>query len=269
MEERKEYVVVTGACGGLGRAFCNELVKENNLILCGRNINKLEELKKELVKINENSDILLKVIDLEVLSTVDDFINFIVSENIKIKQLVNNAGYITEGSIIYAKPETLLTTIKVNCEGTIYLTKKLLDIKKDDEQLNIITVSSMAGNYPMPYMAIYASTKSLLTNFMLALKNEYKKKNVKLTVVQPGGIATNKEMVEAIKAQGFKGKITSTPASKIAKNSIKANKKNKSVYVPGFFNKLTKILSNFLPNSLKIKMVSGMWKKSQAKRGIK
>ncbi len=262
------YVLITGACGGLGKAYCEVFSsKGNNLIICGTNKEKLDKQKEEISKKNPKVDIIPFTFNLLDLTSVDALINFIKEKNLNVEILVNNAGYITEGSIKKASKETLLRTIKVNCEGTIYLTKSFLDLKKKNVQ--IITVSSMASFYPLPYMAIYASTKALIKNFMLALREEYKENNVKVLVVMPGAIATSDEMKRAIEAQGLKGKLSAVPAKKIAEKSVKSLFKNKSCYVPGIFNKFTIFLSALCPKKLQIKLAGKMWKKSQAKRGIK
>ena len=59
-----DYSLVTGACGGIGKEFCRLLVsKGENLILIGRNEDKLESLKAELLLINPSVSILTKEAD--------------------------------------------------------------------------------------------------------------------------------------------------------------------------------------------------------------
>ena len=265
-----KYALITGATGGLGRAFCKELCKKfENLFLTGTSQDRLEKLKDELLQANNNLNIICYACDLSSQNSISNLINFVDSEKIQIEFLVNNAGFITEGSFKNATISTILNCIKVNCEGTIYLTKEILDRKNPEDSLKIITVSSLAGNYPLPYMSIYSATKVMLKNFMLAIKEEYKNDNINLTVVQPGAIATNDDMKLAIKAQGIKGRLSSVEPEKIAKKAIKSCNKNKSIYIPGFFNKLTAFVSKLVPLKLQIKIAGKMWKKSQLKRGIK
>lgn len=263
------YTLITGATGGLGQAFCNQLVSSKNLILSGTSTEKLEKLKDRLLEKFPSANIEVFACDLSNEEDRKNLLNFIFKNNFKIEMLINNAGYITEGSIEHADTETLLKCIRVNCEGTIHITKGIIDNRDIEKTLRIINIASMAGNYPMPYMAIYAATKSLIINFMTALRAEYKKKNIKVLNVEPGAIATSEDMKQAIKAQGLKGKLSSVSPDKIAKNSIKKSLKNKKRYIPGFFNKLTIFASNLLPTTIKIKYISNMWRKSQAKRNIK
>lgn len=265
----KQYTLITGATGGLGNSFCYELAKKNSpLLLTGTKQEKLDNLEQELKKTYANLDIITFPCDLSSEISRKNFFEFIISNNIEINMLINNAGYITEGAINNATPESLITCIKVNCEGVIDLTKFILDRKKEYNKLNIITISSLAGDYPMPYMAIYSASKSFETNFMISLRNEYKQKNVKVLIVKPGAIPTSQSMKDAIKAQGLKGKLSSVSPDTIAKKAIKKSLANKKSYVPGFFNKFTSFVSKFVSQNFQAKVIARMWKKSQQKRHL-
>lgn len=264
------YTLLTGATGGLGRAFCCELLTcGEDLVMLGRSEERLSQLARDLKKQFPGRDIKYFVCDLAKYEDIERVLEDISKQNIKAIRLINNAGFITEGSIKNADIDTLLRCIRVNCEGTIHLTKRLLDYREKEKDFHIITISSMASNYPMPYMAIYSATKSLLTSFMLSLREEFKKDRVKVLVVEPGAIATSQEMKDAIKSQGLKGRLSSVPPEKIAKKSLKLSRKNRKKYTPGIFNKLTIFVSAITPSSIKTRVISNMWKKSQAKRNIK
>ena len=268
-KENKYYTLITGATGGLGRAYVSEFARlKHNLVLTGTTTAKLEALKSEILSVDKNLNIITFACDL---SKVEDrclLLGYLESQDIIVDYLVNNAGFITEGSIAKASVETLLKCIAVNCEGTIHLTKALLDRRDKDAGLNILTVTSLAANYPMPYMAIYSATKALLKNFFLSLREEYKHAGVKSLIVLPGAIPTSNDMKEAIKAQGVKGRLSSVSPEKIAKKSIKLLFKNKKTFIPGFFNKLTAFASLITPLCMQVRVAGSMWKKSQNKRGI-
>lgn len=270
LNNQNKYALVTGATGGLGQSFCKKLAEQGfNLVLTGTQNKKLEALKTSLEKDFSHLDILYCACDLSNHESRLDLISFITTQNLPITLFVSNAGYITEGSVENSEIDTLIKCIQVNCEGTIHLTKEIIDRRDKSQTLHIISITSMAANYPMPYMAIYASTKSLLKNFMISLRHEYKNENIKILIVEPGAISTSEEMKNAIEAQGFKGKLSSVPPDTIAEKSIKKSLKNKDRYVPGFFNRMTLLLSSFAPSKLKTRAIGKMWKKSQNKRNIK
>ena len=239
------------------------------MILTGTSDEKLNKLKAELQAIDDSKEIICISCDLSSHQDRLNLLNKLAEDKYTIDFLINNAGFITEGSIEYAEMDTILKCIQVNCEGTIHLTKSLIDTRDKNQEMRIICITSMASNYPMPYMAIYSATKSLLKNFMISLREEYKSQNVKVLIVEPGAIATSDDMKLAIEAQGLKGKMSSTSPEVIAKKSIKKSIKHKNRYIPGFFNKVTLFVSNLAPTKLKTKAISKMWRKSQKKRNIK
>lgn len=266
----KKYTLVTGATGGLGRAFCFELLKQNrNLIITATKKERLESLKAELNEQNKNIDILCMECDMSSEKSRKLLFNEIKDNNLSIDMLINNAGYITEGAVENVIADSLLQAIKVNCEGVVDLTKFVVDNHKSQEKLNILTVSSLAALYPMPYMGIYAATKSFLLSFMTALREEVKDKGIIVSTTLPSGIYTTQAMKDAIASQGIAGKLSSHTPEFIAKYSLKKALKGKAIIVPGAFNRFTKFVSNFASYTYQAKFVGKRWKKSQNKRNIK
>lgn len=267
---QKKYTLITGATGGLGRAFVNECaLADNNLILVGTNIDRLNRFREELLSKYEGIEILVYACDFTISEDLVGLLKYIESNNLKISRLINNAGYICEGSNKYVSLDTLQKCIMVNNLGTTTLTKGVLDLHNASDRLEIITISSLASNYPLPYMAVYSATKAYLKSYMLSLREEYRGDNVTILTVLPGAIATSDSMKEAIEAQGLKGSLSAVAPNKIATIALKKSNKNKAQYIPGWFNKLANIVSKLVPLSLQIKVAGNMWKKSQKKRGIK
>lgn len=267
------YTLITGATGGLGRAFVYECAKRgDNLLLSGTNLVKLDKILSDVKKDFPHVNVIAKPCDLSSEQNRIEFVTFLKENDIVINFLINNAGYIAEGEFLHHTDEEIIKTIRVNCEGTVDLTQKVIKNRNKEIPLKIITVSSMAGDYPMPYMAIYASTKAMLTSLMVALSYELKSENVFITTVCPSGIPTTDAMKDAINAQGFAGKLTMSYPEDIAKLALKASKKNKIVVVPKCINKFIKGISRMCSEKSLAKIVGKRWKKALKKRkseGIK
>ena len=267
--EKKYCTLITGACGGLGRAYVKLLAKnKENLILTGTSEKKLEILVADFKAEFEGLFVKTIVCDLSNKKSREGLINEINKSGLVVNKLINNAGAIVEGDISRFSNEDIEKTIEVNCVGTLQLTKTLMEQRDETKLFEVLTVSSQASFQPIPHMALYAATKSFLTSMMTALKVEWKDKNVSITTVCPSGMATNKEMQESIKSMGFNGKITTLPAEKVAKVSLKALKRKKAVVIPGFVNKFVYFISKFCSPYFLAKTTGKMWKKSQAKRGF-
>ena len=266
----KKYTLITGATGGLGQAFVKECaLRGDNLILTGSNPNKLEKVYESVKKEFPEITVAIKTCDLSNAKDRKEFFEFLSQNNLYVDFLINNAGYIIEGDFLAHDDEENLKAIQVNCAGTIDFTQKVIRARDKSAPLHIITISSLAGDYPMPHMAIYAGTKSLLTNFMVALREEVKNENIFITTVCPSGIPTTAQMKEAIEAQGFAGKITACSPEYIAKISLRAVKKNKAIVVPKSVNRFIKLISKPLSEKTLARIVGKRWKKSQDKRNKK
>lgn len=254
------YTLITGATGGIGRAFAFELAKSGeNLFLTGRSADKLHLLKSQIER-----DFKVKVVvfpcDLTSEKDRENLITFIDKNGINIFRLINVAGVDTQKAVIEYTKEKFLFQLKVNGEGTLCLTLAL--IKGQESLSEIITISSMSGLSPMPYFALYSATKGMLTSFFTSLHYELKKE-VKVTVVLPGGVYTREDIVKEIKTQGVWGKLSAKSPEYVAKKSLKAVKKNKVKYIPGFFNKLLNLIMKILPKRWVLFFIARRWKTHQ------
>ena len=250
-----KYVIITGATGGLGKAFSYKMAeKGENLILVGRTMEKLNNLKTDILDKFKGVDIKLFTCDLTDKVSRQKLFNDIKDLNLQITKLINVAGVDTQMAFENYTQEKLLFQIKVNLEATISITKYVLDLKNG--QLDILTVSSLCGVTPMPYFAVYSATKSALINFFDAIRYELKGKDVKISTLMPGSIPTRQDIIEDIKKQGLTGKLSSKSPNYVVKVALKQLEKNKRHIVPGFYNKIVYFFSKITPYSLQSKIIA-------------
>lgn len=260
------YTLITGASGFLGSAFARECASlGHNLILTGTNGVKLDKIVSEIESGYKNVKVLSKICDLSKSESRNEFFEYIKENNASVNLLINNAGYIAEGDFLSFQEQDLLNIIRVNCEGTVDVTQKVIRMK-GEHPLSIITISSMAGDYPMPHMSMYSATKAMLTNLMVSLAYEVKSQGIYVTTICPSGIPTTKAMQDAIKSQGFGGKITACSPEKIVKVALKASKKHKILVRPKMINAFLGVISRPLSEKFKAKIVGKRWEKSNKKR---
>ena len=262
-----KYTLITGACGGLGRALVTECAKnKENLVLVGTSQKKLNILLKDFEDMFSGLNVKTFVCNLGDAKNRTDLICFLKDNEISVTKLINNAGVIIEGDIVRFSDEEIANAIEVNCIGTLDLTKKLIEARNKNEKFEVLTIASQAAFQPIPHMAVYAATKSFLLSMMVALSEEFKNENVVITTSCPSGMATTDAMKESIKSMGINGKLTTLPVEKVAKISLKALKRKKKIVIPGKFNKFVEVVSRPLSKSFLAKTTGNMWRKSQAKR---
>ncbi len=248
---------ISGATGGIGKAFTIACAKKKyNLFLTGRSAEKLFDLKEELKDYDVEIDYF--ACDLTSELSRGEMVEYIKGKGYKFDKIINVAGVDTQKPFSEYTLEKLLFQVNVNVVATTALTFQLLKLKS--EKTEVITVASMSGATPMPYFAVYSASKAYLINLSTALRTEYKKQGVKFTCVLPGGVPTRPDIIEDIKKQGLWGKLSNKSPEFVAEKSLKAVKKNKCKYIPGFFNKLLYGIIKIVPDSLVIKFIGGRWK---------
>lgn len=253
------YTFISGATGGIGRAFTVSCAKRGyDLFLTGRSNDKLSALKEQIVK-DYNVKVEFFACDLTDEKSRQCMIDYIDSLALTFERIINVAGADIQKAFMDYTPEKVLFQTRVNAESTICLTHALLN--RRTENTEVITISSMSGASPMPYFALYSATKAMLINFFTSLNYELKKQGVKVTVVMPGGVPTRPDLIEDIKRQGLWGKLSAKPASFVAEKSLKAVKKNKIKYIPGGFNKFLNFVMKLVPKCIVLKFIANRWKK--------
>ena len=161
------YAVVTGATDGIGKAIALELATKGfNLILHGRDTNKLEVVTGEALEINPALDIRYIVQD----SSLNNLPDISAIERLPIKVLVNNVGIGPVKAFSQFSRAEIDATVNVNIFFPTHLTNCLLPFLSAGSL--ILNISSYAGIHPPPYLAIYAATKAYNNAFSKSLSVE-------------------------------------------------------------------------------------------------
>ena len=113
----------------------------------------------------------------------------------------------------------------------------------------------------MPYFAVYSATKAALTSFSMALREEMKNANVAVTAILPGAMPTRADIKEQIKGQGLWGKLAAKTPERVALVSLKAVSKNKRKVIVGFWNKMMRVFTCWIPTSWRLYFIAKRWSK--------
>ncbi len=237
-------VLITGASSGIGREMARILAKTSDeMVLVGRNKERLENIKKEL-----GNQSIIKIISTD-LSNIDNCMK-LYKENKNIDLLINNAGFGDYGNFTETSLEKELEMINTNIVACHILTKLYLKDMEKENKGRIINVASIAGFMPGPLMTTYYATKSYVVRLSEAIREELrrKKSNVKIHILCPGPVATNFEKNANVKFQ-FNG-ISSYKVAKYTLNHL-----NKFYIVPTFGTKLSRLFLQIIPGSISSKII--------------
>ena len=262
----KSFVFITGATGGLGKAFAAECAARGwNLFLTDRSSEALEALVLGLTRLY-GVYIYAWPCDLTDAEARQALWQQARSLGLRFHMLINVAGIDFEGPFIERSPIELQNIVRLNVEGTIDMARRVLPFRDPTRTLRIINVSSLASYYPMPVKATYAASKRFLLDFSLALDQELRSSGVTVTALCPAGMPSNPECIRAIEAQGAMGHLTTMNVGDVAARTIDMALKGRRVYVPGFLNQLLRSLGSILPSSLVTAFIANRWKKAREKR---
>ena len=247
INKEKNYILITGADSGIGKEFA---IQYSNLgykiILTARNMDKLKEVQSQL---KTESIIITK--DLSIMENCYKLLDEV--SDYKIDMFINNAGFGDFGLIDETSTEKALKMTDLNCKASLILIKEFIKrFNKEKEEKKILAVASAAAFCPAPYMSEYYATKAYLLRLVLGYRQELidQKSKVKLSVLCPGPVKTNFENVANVKFQ-----IKSLTTEKVVKYTIKKQKKNKAVIVPGSTIRFGHFLSKFANETLACKIL--------------
>lgn len=190
MNVRKKRIIVTGAGSGVGRKLALKLLEKGASVLA---VDISREALDETVKHSGNHKKLFTyVVDISNKDAVFSFVDQAIIEHKKIDGVINNAGIIQPFVHLNELDfERIERVMNINFYGTLYMIKALLPHLMKRPKAHIVNVSSMGGFLPVPGQSVYGASKAAVKLLSEGLYSELKNTNVKVTVIIPGGMATN------------------------------------------------------------------------------
>ncbi len=183
------WAVVTGASGGLGAGFAQELARQGaNLILVARSTDKLEKLASELRATHrvqaETWPCDLTNRGARAVLTAD-----LASR--EIHTLVNNAGFGSIGDFTDLLPKRIADEVELNVVALTELTRVALTGMKQRGRGAVINIASTGAFQPIPGFSTYAATKAYVLRLSIGLWAELHDSGVRVLAVCPGPTETS------------------------------------------------------------------------------
>jgi len=255
MNHDDQFALITGASSGIGRALAVECAKRNkNLALVSLPDSGLVRFIKYL-KTNYPVTIQHIEIDLTTKDAPKTIYNWCQNKDIKVNLLINNAGRGHLGSFFDYDYDFYENILRLNIESVVLLTRLFLPELRTKKKSYILNLGSLASFYSMPYKTVYTASKSFIYSFSKDLRQELKNSNINISVLCPGPVITNQDVIVRIRRGGFWGKASSMRSSKMAQIAIDKLMKGKPVIIPGLLNKFFLVLNKLTPRSLKQKVI--------------
>ena len=247
-----QTIWITGGSSGIGFATANEFLSNGwQVIISSSNSVKLENAKKRLGN-NKNIN-LLHIIKCNISQkkNVEDTINYIENKIGKIDiALLNASAYSPNKDQIFDISNYELL-VDVNIKGTLYCINKLKETMNGTNS-TIAIVSSPLGYRGWPTAGAYGISKAAQLSLSESLYFDFKKLNIKISVINPGFIDTESTRLNSFKMPLLKS--ADYAANKIYMGLTK--KYRFEIYFPFVVVFSVKVM-RFLP----LKIYSFIWKK--------
>jgi len=257
-ENASRWAVITGASGGLGRAFALQLAGRGHpVVLVARRRLDLERLARDIEGRGGRAEVI--VADL----ARPDGIDALIAATARIGDidiLVNNAGFGSFGPVLAHPAARELDEVALNIGAVVALTRALLPGMTERGRGQIINVASMLSFMPTPYFAVYGATKAFVLHFTEALAEELRGSGVRALAVCPGIVDTG-----FFHAAGSAVERQALPALRpeaVARTALDAAAAGRTVRVVGVFAALLVLLARITPRLLMRRIMGSVFKSS-------
>jgi uncharacterized oxidoreductase len=220
MKTNGNIILITGGATGIGfslaEAFTNA---ENDVIICGRSLIKLENALKNLPGINA---IRCDVSNWEDRKRLYDKVS---SDFKNINILINNAGI--QRTIDFKKGTEELfegeDEIETNLKAYVHLSAYFIPLFLECEEAAIVNISSGLGFVPLAITPVYSATKAAVHSFSMSLRHQLRNTPIRVFEVIPPTVNTDLDK-GARKRRGQRDK--GIPPSEVAKATLEGLEKD-------------------------------------------
>lgn len=180
----KPIAVITGASKGIGRAIALRLAPTHDIVGVARSEAELDSLASDIGSMGGSCHtIALDVTDGAAVSAA--------LGEVDAQVLVNNAGIGVMKPFLELSREEWRAMVDLNFNALYDVTRAVLPAMVRRQSGHIVVMGSISGRSAFVGGTCYAPTKAAVTAFTESLMLELRDYGIKVSVVAPGGVATN------------------------------------------------------------------------------
>lgn len=181
--------LITGATSGIGLATAKRLAHEGfKLILCGRRMDRLEQLQNEL---SIQTKVHTLCFDVRNKEAVNQQISSIPAEFSTIDVLINNAGN-AHGldPIETGNTDDWDAMIDINVKGLLYVSKAIIPKMIAQKSGHIINIGSTAAKEVYPNGNVYCASKHAVDALNQGMRIDLNQYGIRVGGIHPGMVET-------------------------------------------------------------------------------
>lgn len=191
-QERKEWVIVTGASRGIGRETVLSLVKDHsrNVLAIARDEDALKDLAQHCSSGPGRSTVM--VLDIAAPGAVERVKSFVGTD--RVVALVHNAGLLHNRPMGEHYREELEQLYAVNVIAPLELSQALVGAMRGDPPAHIVHIGSMGGfqdSAKFPGLVAYSASKAALACIAQCLAEEFRDMGIRSNCLALGAVDTD------------------------------------------------------------------------------
>ncbi|HZW88602.1 MAG TPA: SDR family NAD(P)-dependent oxidoreductase [Myxococcaceae bacterium] len=184
-----KVALVTGASSGIGEATALALARAGaRVAIAARRRERLDGVAGRIADLRSES--LVLEADLARPEEAESIVARTVDRWGRLDVLVNNAGVMLLSPVDRARVEDWRRMLDLNLLGLMAATRAALPHMRRQKDGHVVNISSTAGRVANPDASVYAATKFGVGAFSEALRREVYQDNIRVTIVEPGAVAT-------------------------------------------------------------------------------
>jgi NAD(P)-dependent dehydrogenase (short-subunit alcohol dehydrogenase family) len=177
----QKVVLVTGASSGAGQATARLLAQRGYRVF---------GTSRSPTGAETTPGLEMLALDVRADDSVAACLNAVTSRAGRLDVLVNNAGYELAGALEELSLDEAKAQFETNFFGVVRMVKAVLPLMRRQKEGWIISVSSLSGLSPIPFMGMYSASKFALEGYSEALRQELKPFNIHVSQIEPGFLKT-------------------------------------------------------------------------------
>ena len=230
--------LVTGASSGIGLEYARQLAAAGHpLVLVSNQQEALQAVAAELTA-RYGVEVEAIYMDLAVEDAARQLYDRLEARGTEIGILINNAGIFSFNDVVATPEKRVETMLDLHVYTGTMLCRLFGEAMCRRKQGYILNMSSLSAWMPVPGIALYSATKSYLRVFSRALAMEMRPYGVGVTVVCPGGVATDLYgLAPRLQRLGVRLGVLMTP-EKLVKVALRRMFRQRKQVIPGWINRL-------------------------------
>lgn len=179
-----KLALITGGGTGIGFGIAEKFVEAGaRVVLTGRRTEVLEAACQKL-----GAAAHWRQCDIADLASIPAVVADIEAQIGAIDILINNAGINKKKIITEVPTEDFLAVMQTNVNGLFVMTREVSKYMVERRRGSIISISSMAAMYGLPYVSAYAMSKSAVLGVARTWAQELAEYGIRVNTIAPGFI---------------------------------------------------------------------------------